>query len=150
MGRRPRPALAPALLPLAERSSSWRCGGSGAWPPPRRRGARAPRPGAAAGAGAQPASALLPSRLLVLIALARPQWGFRWQQVRRRGLDILVVLDTSNSMRADRPAAEPAGAAKRGVRDLLARLKGDRIGLVAFAGASFLACPLTTDHGPSA
>jgi len=90
---------------------------------------------------------LIVALFFVLVALARPQWGIRWQQERRRGLDILVVLDTSNSMRATDLRPNRLERAKRGVSDLLARLEGDRIGLVAFAGASFLACPLTTDHG---
>jgi Ca-activated chloride channel homolog len=84
--------------------------------------------------------------VLAIVALARPQWGIRWQEARRRGLDILVVLDTSNSMRATDLKPNRLQRAKWGVSDLLKRLAGDRIGLVAFAGSSFLECPLTTDY----
>lgn len=83
---------------------------------------------------------------LTLVALARPQWGIRWQEARQRGLDILVVLDTSNSMLAPDVNPNRLERAKRGVSDLLRKLEGDRIGLMAFAGSSFLVCPLTTDY----
>lgn len=83
---------------------------------------------------------------LVIVALARPQWGFHWEEVRRRGLDILVVLDTSNSMRATDLKPNRLQQATWGLRDLVQRLSGDRIGLVAFAGSSFLECPLTIDY----
>jgi Ca-activated chloride channel family protein len=83
---------------------------------------------------------------LVLVALGRPQWGIRWQEERRRGLDVMVVLDTSNSMLAADLKPNRLQRAKLGLNDLLRRLGGDRIGLVAFAGSSFLACPLTTDY----
>lgn len=81
-----------------------------------------------------------------VLSLARPQWGFHWEEVKRRGLDIVVVLDTSNSMRAEDIKPNRLQQAKWGIRDLLAKLKGDRIGLVAFAGSSFLQCPLTIDY----
>jgi Ca-activated chloride channel family protein len=83
---------------------------------------------------------------LSIVALARPQWGIRWQEARRRGLDILVVLDTSNSMLAADLKPNRLERAKLGVGDLTARLAGDRVGLVVFAGSSFLACPLTADY----
>lgn len=83
---------------------------------------------------------------LVVVALGRPRWGIRWQEERQRGLDILVVLDASESMRATDSAPDRLQRAKWGVSDLLRQLSGDRVGLVAFAGSSFLACPLTTDY----
>ena len=83
---------------------------------------------------------------LAIVALARPQWGFSWQEVRRRGLNIMVVLDTSNSMLAPDLKPSRLQQAKWGIRDLVGRLKGDRIGLVAFAGSSFLQCPQTMDY----
>ena len=80
------------------------------------------------------------------LAFARPQWGFHWQEVKRRGLDIVVVLDTSRSMLAEDIKPNRFQQAKWGVRDLVGKLKGDRIGLVTFAGSSFLECPLTIDY----
>jgi Ca-activated chloride channel family protein len=83
---------------------------------------------------------------LLLLALARPQWGFHWEEVRRRGLQLFVALDTSNSMRAPDPPPSRLQHAQWGVRDLVRRLRGDRIGLIAFAGSAFLQCPLTSDY----
>lgn len=84
--------------------------------------------------------------LLVGVALARPQWGFRWDDVRRRGLDILILLDTSRSMLAEDIKPNRLQQAKWGVRDLVHQLQGDRLGLVTFAGDSYLQCPLTIDY----
>lgn len=82
----------------------------------------------------------------LLLATVRPQWGFHWEEARRRGLDILVLLDTSNSMRAQDLKPDRLQQAKWAVRDLATRLKGDRVGLIAFAGSAFLQCPLTSDY----
>ena len=83
---------------------------------------------------------------LSLMALARPQWGYSLEEVTREGMDILVVLDTSNSMLARDIKPNRLQQAKWGIQDLLPNLTGDRIGLVAFAGSSFLQCPLTSDY----
>ena len=83
---------------------------------------------------------------LLVLALARPQWGFHWEEVRRKGLDLMVVLDTSRSMMASDIKPTRLQQAKWGVRDLLRNLRGDRVGLVPFAGASILQCPLTIDY----
>ena len=82
----------------------------------------------------------------LLLALARPQWGFHWQEVRRRGLDLMFVLDTSRSMTAQDLKPNRLQQAKWAIRDLVQTLRGDRAGLVAFAGSSFLQCPLTLDY----
>lgn len=81
-----------------------------------------------------------------ILALARPQWGFEWKEVKRQGLDILVVIDVSKSMLTQDVLPTRLDRAKLAVRDLLPRLKGDRIGLIAFAGEAFLVCPLTVDY----
>jgi len=83
---------------------------------------------------------------LLVLALARPQWGFRWEEVRRKGLDLVVVLDTSRSMMASDIKPTRLQQAKWGIRDLLRNLRGDRVGLVPFAGSSILQCPLTIDY----
>lgn len=84
--------------------------------------------------------------VLLVLALARPQWGFHWEDVRRKGLDLMVVLDTSRSMMASDIKPSRLQQAKWGVRDLLRNLHGDRVGLVPFAGSSILQCPLTIDY----
>jgi Ca-activated chloride channel family protein len=80
-----------------------------------------------------------------IVALARPQWGFDWQEVKQRGLDIVVAIDTSKSMLAKDIAPNRLARAKLATLDLMQQAKSDRLGLVAFAGSAFLQCPLTID-----
>lgn len=81
-------------------------------------------------------------------ALAGPRWGEREQQVFRRGIDVMVVLDVSKSMLARDLAPNRLERAKLSLRDdLLPELGGDRIGLITFAGVPVLKCPLTNDYG---
>lgn len=81
-----------------------------------------------------------------ILALMRPQWGFQWQEVKRKGLDILIAVDTSKSMLASDVAPNRLERSKLAVRDLINKLKGDRVGLIAFSGSAFLQCPLTVDY----
>ncbi|NKB22969.1 MAG: VWA domain-containing protein [Kiritimatiellae bacterium] len=83
---------------------------------------------------------------LCFVALARPQWGFHFEEVRRRGMNMLIVLDTSKSMLAEDIKPSRLQQAKWAIRDLVKQLQGDRIGLIPFAGGSFLQCPLTIDY----
>ncbi len=83
----------------------------------------------------------------LIVALARPQWGFDLQQVRHRGLDIVVAIDTSKSMLAEDIAPNRLTRAKLAALDLMQQARADRLGLVAFAGSAFLQCPLTFDDG---
>jgi Ca-activated chloride channel family protein len=83
---------------------------------------------------------------LIVVALAGPLWGFRWEEIRREGIDVIVALDTSRSMLTPDVAPNRLERAKLAVLDLAARLDGDRVGLVAFAGTAFLECPLTLDY----
>ena len=85
--------------------------------------------------------------VLSVLALIRPQWGFQWQEIKRQGIDILVVIDTSKSMLTQDVKPNRLERTKFAVQDLLKKLKGDRIGLIAFSGESFLICPLTVDYG---
>jgi len=82
----------------------------------------------------------------VAVALARPRWGFEWHEVKRNGVDIFVLLDVSKSMLTEDVRPNRLAQAKYGVQDLLEKLRGDRIGLVAFAGTAFVQCPLTVDY----
>jgi len=84
--------------------------------------------------------------LMSVLALTRPQWGFAWQEVKRQGLDILVVVDTSKSMLTQDVKPNRLERTKYAVQDLLKKLRGDRIGLIAFSGESFLICPFTVDY----
>jgi Ca-activated chloride channel family protein len=80
------------------------------------------------------------------IALARPLAGFRWEETKRKGLDLLLAVDTSKSMLAQDVKPDRLTRAKMAVEDLLGHLDGDRVGLLAFAGNAFLQCPLTLDY----
>jgi Ca-activated chloride channel family protein len=81
----------------------------------------------------------------LILALARPQWGFSWEEVKQRGLDIVVAVDTSKSMLAQDIAPNRLARAKLAALELMSQAKSDRLGLVAFAGDAFLQCPLTID-----
>jgi Ca-activated chloride channel homolog len=82
----------------------------------------------------------------LIIALARPQYGFDLQKVEQRGLDIVVAIDTSKSMLAEDITPDRLERAKMAALDLMQLAKPDRLGLVAFAGDAYLECPLTFDN----
>jgi len=83
--------------------------------------------------------------ICLVLAMARPQWGFAWEEVKHRGLDIVVAVDTSKSMLAQDVPPNRLQRAKLAALDLMQQAKSDRLGLVAFAGSAFLQCPLTID-----
>ncbi len=82
-----------------------------------------------------------------VLALARPQWGEEKRKVERKGVDLVFLLDTSLSMLAEDVKPNRLGKAKLEMKNMIRKLKGDRVGMVAFAGSSFLQCPLTLDYG---
>lgn len=81
----------------------------------------------------------------LLLALARPIWGFTEEASRSSGLDIIVCFDVSKSMLATDLKPNRLQRAKLAVQDLLKIAPADRLGLVAFAGSAFLQCPLALD-----
>ena len=83
---------------------------------------------------------------LLVIVLARPQYGFDLQEVEQRGLDIVVAVDTSKSMLTTDIAPNRLERAKLAALELMQKAGTDRMGLVAFAGDAFLECPLTIDN----
>jgi Ca-activated chloride channel family protein len=93
------------------------------------------------------AALLVTSVFLMVLALARPQIGTRLEEVKREGLDIVVAVDVSRSMLAEDVRPNRLEKAKHELRNLIRQLKGDRVGIVAFAGQAFLQCPLTLDYG---
>ncbi|MBI3735304.1 VWA domain-containing protein [Candidatus Sumerlaeota bacterium] len=82
---------------------------------------------------------------LIAFSAARPQYGRIEQVVRRSGVDVLIALDTSRSMLAQDVRPSRLEKAKESLKWLLRRLKGNRVGIIAFAGESFLNCPMTLD-----
>lgn len=83
--------------------------------------------------------------MLLVVALSGPLIGTSLRQVQRRGVDVMVVLDTSRSMLAEDITPSRLERAKREVRGLLENMVGDRVGLVTFAGDARRVCPLTHD-----
>ncbi|MBV9672827.1 MAG: VWA domain-containing protein [Verrucomicrobia bacterium] len=81
----------------------------------------------------------------VLIALARPQLGYIDQQMQKRSRDILLAIDTSKSMMSTDVAPDRLTRAKLLAQDLMTAMRGDRFGLIAFAGAAQVEAPLTID-----
>jgi len=93
------------------------------------------------------ASLVVGALLLGAVALMGPRWGTEVRTVERRGVDLVVALDVSASMRAQDVPPSRLRRAKNEVRALIGDLSGDRVGLVLFAGSGFVQCPLTTDYG---
>jgi Ca-activated chloride channel family protein len=89
-----------------------------------------------------------------LFALCGLQYGYAWEEVRQRGIDIVLAVDVSDSMRAhdgeSHTSLSRLSLAKRKIVDLLQMLQGDRVALVAFAGAAYVECPLTLDYAAAA
>lgn len=85
--------------------------------------------------------------LFLVFALVRPQMGVREQNVERQGIDIMVALDISKSMLAEDIIPNRLDRAKHQISKFIRLLKGDRVGLIVFAGESFVQCPLTLDYG---
>lgn len=83
--------------------------------------------------------------LFLTLALARPQWGDEQMKIQRKGVDIIFMIDTSLSMLAEDIKPSRFVKAKMEIKTFLRQLKGDRVGMVAFAGSSFLQTPLTLD-----
>lgn len=92
------------------------------------------------------ASFVVVAALFLILALARPQWGAKLETVTRRGVDVIVAVDTSLSMLAEDVKPNRMAQARAAVGSFMDLLRGDRVGLVAFAGTSYVACPLTLDY----
>ncbi len=82
----------------------------------------------------------------IVIAMTEPKWNPRPEKIKRRGRDVVVLLDTSRSMLAEDIKPSRLERSKIAIKDLMARLEGDRIAIVTFAGNSTVKCPLTQDY----
>jgi len=80
-----------------------------------------------------------------IIALARPQWGNHVEYIERRGVEIMVALDISESMMAEDFKPNRLSRAKLEISELMDHLEGNELGLVLFSGAAFVQFPLTSD-----
>ena len=90
-------------------------------------------------------AAFLTAVMCLCAALAGPLFGFRWEQVNRRGNEIVFALDTSRSMLTPDVKPNRLNRAKLVIDDLARQLDGNALGIVAFAGVSYLVCPITLD-----
>lgn len=84
--------------------------------------------------------------LSFVLALAEPKWGYHFEDVVRKGVDLFLLVDVSNSMMAEDIKPNRLERAQRKIYDLLKMSRGDRIGLIIFAGRAVVLCPLTLDY----
>jgi len=82
----------------------------------------------------------------LIVASADPRWGRKIVELQRKGVDVMVCLDVSRSMLAEDIAPNRLERAKIELGDMLSKLRGDRVGLITFAGTPVLACPLTINY----
>jgi len=91
-------------------------------------------------------ASLLLGLALAIVSLAQPRWGYTFEDVKRKGLDLLIAVDTSRSMLSNDVQPTRLDRVKLAIQDLISQLQGDRVGLIAFAGRAFLQAPLTIDY----
>ncbi len=84
--------------------------------------------------------------LFIVLALAQPHFRKKETRIERKGIDVIIALDVSNSMLARDIAPSRLEKAKLELSELIQKLKGNRIGIVAFAGDAIIQCPLTMDY----
>ncbi len=83
----------------------------------------------------------------LIVAWANPQIGSRLEEVKREGVDVIIALDVSNSMKAQDLKPNRLERAKQVISRLIDRLENDRIGIIVFAGQAYVQLPITTDYG---
>lgn len=83
--------------------------------------------------------------IFLILALARPRWGSQVEYIERRGVEVMVALDVSESMLAEDFKPNRLARAKLEISELMDHLEGNELGLVLFSGAAFVQFPLTSD-----
>lgn len=81
-----------------------------------------------------------------IIALSAPQFGSHPQEVKAKGVDLVLGVDVSNSMECEDLRPSRMEAARRALEQLIDRMRGDRLGIVVFAGDAFVQLPITADR----
>ena len=89
---------------------------------------------------------LLLAIVFLILALINPQMGTKTEKVKRKGVDVMIALDVSNSMMAQDLEPNRLERSKQFVFKLIEKLQNDRVGLVIFAGDAYLQMPLTNDY----
>lgn len=82
----------------------------------------------------------------IIVALASPQFGTKLETVKRKGIELIIALDVSNSMNATDIEPSRLARSKLAIERLTSRLMDDRIGLIVFAGEAYVQLPITTDY----
>lgn len=91
-------------------------------------------------------SAIVLTLVILIFALANPQIGTKYEEVKQTGIDVFILLDVSLSMNAEDIRPNRLQKAKHSIATLIQRLRGDRIGLIVFSGNAYVQFPLTTDY----
>ncbi len=89
---------------------------------------------------------LLLAYSLIIVGLANPQIGSKLETIQRKGIDIVIAVDVSNSMLAEDIKPNRIQRARQSISKLVDDLKNDRIGIVVFAGNAYTQLPITTDY----
>jgi len=92
---------------------------------------------------------LLLALVAIIVTMAGPQFGTKLETVKRKGIEIMIALDVSNSMNAEDIQPSRLERAKRAIFQLVDKLTNDKVGLIVFAGQAYTQLPITTDY-PSA
>ncbi|MFM1876852.1 MAG: hypothetical protein RL266_2589 [Bacteroidota bacterium] len=82
----------------------------------------------------------------LLVGIANPQIGTKYEEVKREGFELMICLDVSNSMLAEDLTPNRLERAKQAISRLVDRLKNDKIGVIVFAGDAYIQLPMTVDH----
>jgi Ca-activated chloride channel family protein len=82
----------------------------------------------------------------LIIALARPQFGSKLEEMKREGIEMIIALDVSRSMLAEDIKPNRLERAKQAITALVNRMQNDKIGMIIFAGAAYTQLPITTDY----
>lgn len=83
---------------------------------------------------------------LLIIGIVNPQVGTKLEEVKRKGADLMICLDVSNSMKAEDLHPNRLEKSKQAISKLLDKLEGDRIGIIVFGGEAYVQLPITTDY----
>ncbi len=89
---------------------------------------------------------LMLAMTLFIVSLSNPQWGTKKEKIKRKSIDVFIALDISQSMLAQDISPSRLERAKNFCQNLVEGLKGERMGVIIFAGNAYLQMPLTTDY----
>lgn len=92
------------------------------------------------------ATLLITAITLIILALANPQIGSKMEKIERKGIDIMIALDVSNSMQAQDIQPNRLSRSQQAISRMLDKLANDRVGLIIFAGKAYTQLPMTTDY----